>query len=213
MSATRNKRRTIDAAGLAALALLTGAAYLAVVEPALDAQRRLELEKSESVKAEQKADQAASELADAQRQLVTLERELDTMAVELRSRSAINKQIDRLTGIASDSGVKLTRIAPGEQWGNQWFTAVPIAMSGTGTFAAGGAFLERVRGDCPDVSVRGLKLAGQPLTAVRAPAETPRAENAKTENPNQDDAPVTTIEIEFVWYAAPEGTTAAVTTK
>lgn len=200
MSPLRRKRRMVDLSGGAAILALTAAAYLSVVEPSVRAQRRLEAERRASAEAQARADEAAKELADTQRQLILLERELDTLAVDLRTPAQINRQIDRLTGIAESAGVRLTRIAPQASWANQWFTAVPISMSGRGTFASAAAFLESVRRECPDVSVRGLKIAGQ--------TGQPAADNAP-----KGAAASTSIDIEFVWYAEPEGTAGVPTTR
>lgn len=195
----------IDAVGGGALLLLTGAAYLFVAEPAMEAQRRLEAERKASAESESRADQAAKDLSDAERQLAQLERELNTVAVELRTPAQINRQIDRLTMIAESSGVRLSRITPQSGWGNQWYTAVPISMSGSGTFTSAADFLRRVRTECADVSVRGLKIVGR-TDAIAAAA-------SATDNTAPGTPTTTSLEIEFVWYAAPEGTAAVPTTK
>ncbi len=213
MSTARRKRRLIDAGGVAAMAALSVAAYLLVVEPSWRAQQRLDAERSESARAESQAEKAAADLADANRQLAQLERELDTMAVELRAPGSINRQIDRLTGLADRSGVKLTRIYPESAWGNQWFTAVPITMTGTGTFASAAEFVHRVLIECADVSVRGLKLTAQPSGVERGGTTSTTPRTAKSEKADAQPQAPAAMEVEFVWYAAPEGTAGVDTTK
>lgn len=201
MSTGGGPNMMINVAGVAALAAITTVGYLVVVAPALQATQREQAVLKESSSASQRAQDEALKLLDSQRRRSQLERELERTTVQLILPSRVNEQIDRMTHLTAEHDLRLVRMSPGVAKRGQWYTAIPINMSGDGSFPSCAAFIESVRREFADVSIRGLKLTSK-LDIASIAADKPAAE---TEQKPAESGTPTAFEFEFVWYAAADG--------
>lgn len=200
----------VDALALVAMAAMSIAGYLVVVQPVLQEAERRDQARAQTDDAVRKASAATSHLEDSRKRLSRIETELDSVAVQLLPPGRINQQIDRLTGLAERHALRLSQMGPEKSARSKWFTAVPIRMNGAGSYLSFRAFLGAVSDEFPDVSVKGLRLNAPADVAQRA-AQSPAPGDASdrgTENNANAAVADATFEIEFVWYAAPEGSAA-----
>lgn len=198
-------RRTIDAIGVVAALAVSAGGYMLVVQPAMqETLRRSELaRKAEEVR--KAADDAAVGLRDAQKRLAQVEDQLGGVDVKLVAPTRINQQMDALTMLAQEHRLRITQLSPDRPERNRWFTGVPIRMSGEGTFPACVAFVEAVSARHNDVAVRGLRLAALSSGPGPAQSDAPTPENADGNTPKAPPQTPATFDVEFVWYAAPDG--------
>lgn len=206
-----NSTLKVDALAFAALALMSAAGYLVVVQPVLQEAERRDQARAQTDEAVRKASAAAGNLEESRKRLSRIETELDSVAVQLLPSGRINQQIDRLTGLAERHALRLSQMGPERSARSKWFTAVPIRMNGAGSYLSFRAFLGAVSDEFPDVTVKGLRLNAPADVAQRARQNSDDAgsgADASAENNASNAASDATFEIEFVWYAAPEGSAA-----
>lgn len=174
--------RAIDAAGVAACALLLAAAYLVGLAPrlrerSLDAERRAEL------------DRGRVELSG----LITQKRDLEAKSAELkvkRERNTVrlqgvrevNRRADVILDVAGASGLRVAEIAPGAPVTKDGLTVVPIRLRGTGTYGAVTQLLSRLHEKYRDTAVTTLTLSA-----------------------GVDEQAAPEFSVDFAWFALPDG--------
>jgi Tfp pilus assembly protein PilO len=177
----------IDLAG-AAIALAIGAiAYWAAIVPANNSrQALLEQRKSlqDSEKAIQETKAATANLRD---QFSQLRAAIAANPVKLGASSGVNSEISHLTELATGLGLKVAEVQPGEATYCRQYGAVPIHITGSGSFGAWTGFTHRLSTDCPDVWVDAFVLNGKP--------ETPGA--------------WADFAVDLVWFVQPQGQVAS----
>ncbi len=203
-----NSTLRVDVLGFAVAALMSVAGYLVVVQPVRQEAERRDQARAQTEEAVRKATTAAGHLEESRKRLSRIETELESVAVQLLPSTRINQQIDRLTGLAERHALKLSQMGPEKSERSKWFTAVPIRMDGAGSYLSFRSFLSAVSNEFPDVTVKGLRLNSPADIAQRATRQPPNT-GTGAENNAANAVADATFEIEFVWYAAPEGSAAA----
>lgn len=152
-----------DLTGAAVCAALTVMAYVAVVDPLVQAQASQRVERTElSVRQERLTKQAAAvsllaqDLANMKKAAAGLP-EFTTVPPQQS-----NQRLADLTHLASEWGLTVDELRTAEPIPGDRFQIVPIHLSGSGTFQHCTSFLHRLRATFPDTAVSNLKIAKQP---------------------------------------------------
>lgn len=220
MSAFGKTTMFIHAAGIAGVIALSIVGYVAALRPALRATERREEAHQSASQAAKQAATAEAELTDARRKMIQIETDLKSVEVQLIPSGRVNQQIDRLATLAESHQIKLDQLSPGKTTSSRWFSAVPIRMSGTGSFVSCVKFIESVGQRFPDVAVQGLKIDSRWAPGQTAGSSSPKttgggggaSENAAVRSAAGTPTPAA-FQVEFVWYAAPEASAGAEDTK
>jgi len=101
--------------------------------------------------------------------------------LHLAPTSQLNERLSQITTLAAAEGLEVEGIQPGDAHTAPHYIRQPIRVDGNGGFEAAVQFLHRLHKNLPDVSVRSLKLTGEPGGAGQKP----------------------TFSFDLRWYAAP----------
>jgi Tfp pilus assembly protein PilO len=165
MNWLRNKfSRTwrIDAAGIAACAALTFAAYLAGAEPLLDRRQQV-VECSEQLnQARQQHRNLLGSNREMKSKLSGVEQALEKAEVSLQPARLVNQRIAALTALANEVGLEVQSINTSVLIPGLRFSQLPIRVISTGDYRTSAAFLHRLPQAFRDMSVAGFDLSDNP---------------------------------------------------
>lgn len=160
----------VDAAGLAAAAALTAAAYFGALRPLTDARgARGDLAARQEAE-ERAAEELAASAGAVQRRLDDLTRQLEGSSLVLRPAEEINKRITALAAVAAECGLTLNALSPGQATPGARYGTVPVQLAGQGTYTDCAEFLRALHGLFRDTGVHAFDLAGDPGTPEMPPA-------------------------------------------
>lgn len=171
--------------GVALVAAITAAAYLAGVRPILSARAKEAedaLEASRRVVEVQGLETKRVDLLDL---LEAQQRELRESPVRLRAVGEINDVVARVAGLAEASGLEVSELAPGVMQPSGRLAVVPMKLSADGDYDDVMAFLEAVKDQVPELAVQRAQVEAEREADVRALVSRTR------------------LKVEFAWYAAP----------
>ena len=172
--------------GVVGLLAITAGGVMLGVRPAIDRAQELRGMITSVNERDQKARAAEAAHAAAQGLDRRLTAELEK-AVRLLPHTRINERLADLTARAEKRGVRVEQITPGNPTMHTRATAVPIRLSGSGTYAEVTRLLREFRAEYRDMALVSLQMTGQP---------------AKSGEKGSCVA-------EFTWYAAPAVSAAA----
>jgi len=171
----------IDAAGLGACLVVSIAAYLFGVVPLMrqsaaahDLAQQLEHQKqtaSDTLKSHHTLKQRLEHAQEA----------LNEAPFRLRPISHLNQYLAQITNLATKSGLTLHEIQPGQPASLRYYRAIPIRLSGTGTYRVCALFLHQLNKKFPDTRVSSMKLLA-------------------ASHPTNPEAQIT---VDLAWHAAP----------
>jgi hypothetical protein len=101
--------------------------------------------------------------------------------VQLEPRSQVNHRLARLTKLASDAGIGVERLAPGSTSDGPRHGTMSFRLSGKAPYAACETFVARLHDSFNDMAVTMLRLSAAP-----------------------DSAEPVTVELELLWFTAPD---------
>jgi len=176
----------VDCAGVLAVLALTTCAYAFGIRPLVE-RRQEESERARELQGEtaKRAELEAALRASAAR-LADTQRFLTAHQLVLRSTTALNAQLARLTALATGAGLQVDSLEPGREEPGPNCTAVSIRLAGRGDYRTLIKFLGELRAQAPDSSVVQFSLSAPP-------------------SPSH---PTVAFGLSIVWYAAPKGTLA-----
>ncbi len=167
----------MDSIGVAVFIALTGLAYLLEFEPAMRDRDALRA--------------GATELADKRETSTRLQSTIYSLNNQIQARQAaqatelklqpptqINDRLSALSTLATDHGLTVEAIEPGEAKGAVRYSTIPIRILGRGKYPQVARFIHALRTELPDTSVTDLAISGA-----------------------GDTAP--TVTLNLLWYAAP----------
>jgi Tfp pilus assembly protein PilO len=171
----------IDLGGLVVIAALTGAAYLAQVQPILaqreearDQAQQLVAERTRGAALDRTLRQLASDIQNAKSQL-------SVIPVELEPTAALNQRLTQLGEIANQSNVQVDRIESENPLPHAHYQTVLIHLNGQGKFLDAIQFLENLRDTLGDCGISRMNMRAQ----------------------TQGDTSVA-IQLDVIWYAQSE---------
>lgn len=170
----------IDMIGLGCCAALTGAGYVIAVVPVAQSSAAVAKLHSEIDAAQSRADQLLELTRKADASLARILSRLDSSSLSLEPAERVNRRVNELTRLASESGLKVDELQPGVPEAGALYRIVPIQMSGTGSYPDCAMFLHRLRHELRDTTVRSLRVVA-----------------------TGGDGTTSTIVFDLVWYAAP----------
>jgi Tfp pilus assembly protein PilO len=178
---THRRSWRANAIGLGCCAALTVAAYLITVSPILrsEAERAgMQAHIDEQAERVMSLDEARDRL---RKQLEAARAQVAASHVQLQSSEFLNSRLALIVELASSSGIEIYQSRPGKMIDTPRYQAVPISLSGVGSFTDCAAFLHRLHETLGDTGVVAFELTGKP-EAPNTPAS---------------------FRFELVWYAAP----------
>jgi len=181
--------RTIDAAAIAVLLLLTLGVYFSAAQPLMRQWSHQRQQIAERDALQSRAAEARLELARLKDQARSIRNALATSEVHLRYAGEMNRKIAALTQLADRFGLKVNAVQPGEFESGARFGVVPIMLEGTGVYPRFVAFCRALKRQQPDVAIESLAFAS---------ARGSRSTNAP---PQRDREAV--FETRMVWYTIP----------
>jgi Tfp pilus assembly protein PilO len=179
-SAHRRSWRT-DAVGSGFCAAMTIAAYLITINPIIRSESEragMQSHVEEQARRVMSLDESRERLG---KQLDEVREQVAASHVQLQSSEFLNSRLALIIELASTSGIEIYQSRPGRMIDTPRYQAVPISLSGAGSFTDCAAFLHRLHETLGDTGVVAFELTGKP------------------------EAPNTTASFRFelVWYAAP----------
>ena len=152
----------VDAAGLAACALITAGAYLLAVRPILDGRtaQQARLAELDEARAQVAALNASGRRLRAQ--IGGLESRLAVNEITLQPASMVNQRLARVTALAGECGLEVQYVQTGAHQFGPRYGQVPILVSCTGSYRTCATFLHRARLEFPDTAVRSFQMSASP---------------------------------------------------
>ena len=157
--------RRIDTAGAIACAALTLFGYFAIVRPFASERATLVAVRGQVATAERKKRTLKTTQRGIKTDLATVRRELEASPVKLEPVSRLNHRLALIEQAAEESGLLIHETRSSEVVSGDRFDAVPIEVSGAGSFPECARFLHRLQQELPEVEVIGFALSVNPGNA------------------------------------------------
>jgi Tfp pilus assembly protein PilO len=155
----------IDVVGVATCAVITLAGYLAGARPLLNSRDDRAQQQVALIDARQSVSTLAGSARSLRTQFTGSQLALAKIQIALQPASSLNQRIAELTNLAVDCQLEVQFVQPGSIVSGSRFAQIPIQVAGTGSSQACSAFLHRLRGKFPDISVRDFDLSTSPADA------------------------------------------------
>ena len=178
-----NTNRLIDVAGAAVCVLITAAVFFTGLYPVLERREQMQREHQQLNTKRQRAQRLDSAATRLSHHMTRLREAAAKHELRLAPLDRLNHRLSRITVLATDAGLHIERLQPGQRVAGDHYQTVPIKVSGQGAFSDSSAFLRRLHRTMPDVAVAGVRVAGRPDKAP--PKASP------------------TFAFDLLWYAAP----------
>lgn len=176
--------RAVDAAGVAACALLLGLAYLVGLAPRLRERAEAVQQRADLEMGRQEVARLEDERRALQARAADLESKLASGPLRPSRASEVNGRVQAIVELAEQCGLRISQLSPGSPVPGDRFVVVPLKARGTGGYAALTSLISTLHERFPDTAVAALTLTGS------------AAGDATPE-----------FSVEFAWYTAPDGTT------
>lgn len=146
------ERLGIHAAGAAACAIISLAAFAAIIRPELNARDSIRDQARSRAERRAEIDAAVAERARLRDVIDDQRRRIDASPIRLREHDALNAVIASLTDLAQRRGVALDRLEPGKPEQRGPLLVTPIRLAGTTSFPDAVAFFDELRAAMPDIA-------------------------------------------------------------
>lgn len=173
----------LDAIGLAIFIALTVLAYLVEIEPAMREREATRAALNELADKRETRSHLQTTIHNNDKQIATLQAN-QAKELQLLPPAQINDRFSALSALASDQGLQVEAIEPGEASGTVHYSTIPIRINGRGKYPQFAKFLRALREELPDTSVTDVNLSGGGSTTAA------------------------TFTLNLLWYAAPAPTVA-----
>lgn len=160
---------------------LTAAAYTLGVRPLIERQAHESAQREQLQERRQTASRLADEWADLQRHLNADKAILARTPVRLQPATLVNQRLAAVTGLATECGLALDEVRPGNAVDSTHFQRVPIRIVGGGSYPACAAFLRKMRSSFGDMGVNQFMVS-----------------SVNTATPSA--APPASFQAELVWF-------------
>jgi Tfp pilus assembly protein PilO len=151
---------------------LTVAGYALGVRPLMDRQAHESAQLQTLKERRATASRLAGEAADLQREVDAGKDILARSPVRLQPAALINQRLAAVTRLATDCGLSLDEVRPGNAVDSTHFQTVPIRIVGGGRYPACAAFLRNLRRTFGDIGVRQFMVSN---VSGSVPSTTPAA--------------------------------------
>ena len=151
---------------------LTVAAYALGVRPLMDRRAQASAQLQTLTDRRATASRLAAEAADLQREVNAGKEILARSPVRLQPAALINQRLAAVTRLATECGLSLDEVRPGNAVDSTHFQTVPIRIVGGGRYPACAAFLRNLRQTFGDIGVRQFMVSN---VSGSVPSATPAA--------------------------------------
>jgi len=182
--------RHLDLIGGAVCAALTLGVYLVGVVPLLDARAAYEADEKAFVAEQAKANQMETTLRTLQTRLETARQRSAESHVHLRPLSTAPLHVAQISQLAEACGLQVDDMQTGTPSPGAFAIAVPVHLTGTGTYTACTLFLSRLREALPETRVEAFALTGSGNDATGAASfRMDLAWHARLKAPQEESGP------------------------
>jgi hypothetical protein len=150
----------IDGAGVTAILVVSAIFYFAALRPMLDQREQAAAQQRQLAMQAQKASDAATALHTAQDRLELVQKQIAENPQKLEPLRALNNRLAGITAAATARQLDIADIRPGSALNGAHYTTVPIAISGSGSFANCVRYLHDLHEKFGDTAVTGVRLTG-----------------------------------------------------
>ena len=171
----------LDAIGVAIFIALTVLGYLLEFEPALRDREAMRAGLAELADKRETISRLQGTIHSTSAQIAALQTAQEK-ELKLLPPAQINDRLSALSSLASEQGLQVEAIEPGEASGSVRYSTVPIRINGRGKYPQFAKFLRTLREELPDTSVTDINLSGGGSTTAA------------------------TFTLNLLWYAAPAPT-------
>jgi Tfp pilus assembly protein PilO len=168
----------LDAIGVSVFIALTLLAYVLQFEPVMRDQDALRLGNAELTEKREQSSRLQTTIRNLNTQMDD-HQDAQKKELKLQAPSEINDRLSALSTLASDNGLLVEAVEPGEGASGRRFSTVPIRMNGRGTYPQFVKFIHALRSELPDTAVTDISIGGGGGSAAA------------------------TFTINLLWYAAP----------
>ncbi|MEE9211280.1 MAG: type 4a pilus biogenesis protein PilO [Phycisphaeraceae bacterium] len=152
----------IYATGAAVCAALTVAVYFAGIRPVFHAHQHRTLQQAKLKDQRRLASELAASLSTLRRDVASVTQALDESPLRLEPAGHINQRLARLTELATNHGLEIHQIQPGQVQRDVHYDIVPVHLAGEGTYQTYAAFIHQLHRKFPDTGVSSFELSGNP---------------------------------------------------
>ncbi len=170
----------VDAIGVGACIVVTGLAYLLGVAPVMDQAKQTGQQRQAFLDQQRQANALRASYDSINRQIQQIQRALDREGFRLKPAIQMNQHLADLTELATQAGLSLHGIQPGQAVRGEHYGSVPITISGIGSYPSCAKMLHGLHQKFPDTRVTRLGLS------VSSSTRTPTAK----------------FDLSLVWYTA-----------
>jgi Tfp pilus assembly protein PilO len=160
----------IDALGAAACLVLTLGVYLLGVGPLRTAHQDFTADQEALATELAHADRLEASLQTLQAQLLTTRRRAAETTLDLAPLGTAPTHLARISQLATAAGLQVDDIQTGNPVPGAYATAVPVTLSGSGTYTACTRFLAGLRQALPETCVQTFALTGEAKQATGSAA-------------------------------------------
>jgi hypothetical protein len=171
----------VDAIGACLLIAIGLVCYVALAQPMLDKRAVARSQAVEMVTKRESLTRTRAARQDTEARLLGVRNEVNKQSVRLEPRSQVNKRLDAVTRMAAESGIGVSRLAPGPTADGPRHGTMTLLLTGKADYHACEEFVSRLHRSFNDTAVTKLRLASIPAS----------------------DEPVT-VELELLWFTAPD---------
>ncbi len=159
---TRTLPLNIHAVGATVIGVISVAAFLVVVQPALSMRTERAAMGHELREQQRLAEQLGQERARLEEALDKIDMQLTTSEIQLQSSKYLNARIAHIIDHAAKDELDVHETRPGTVKDHPRYRTVPILLAGQGSYSNCAAFLHRLRESLPDTGVMAFELTGRP---------------------------------------------------
>jgi Tfp pilus assembly protein PilO len=156
----------IDGAGVVAIIVLSAIFYFAALNPMMQKRDAAEAQRLLLAAQAEKATDAAAALHAAQDRLLLVQKQIAESPQKLEPVRALNNRLAGITAAATARQLDIADIRPGAAAVGLHYTTVPIAISGSGSFADCVRYLHDLHRKFGDTAVIGVRLIGNAQDAT-----------------------------------------------
>lgn len=153
------QRWHLDAAGAAALVVLTAAAWFLGADPLRCSHEAWQDEKADLATQQEQAAKLDASLVALQRRLEDARKARANGGLQLRSAASVNSQLMQISALATDCGLTIDDVRADRPQPGPYFDTIPIDLAGAGTYRACTVFLSRLGQKFADTTVLSLRLS------------------------------------------------------
>jgi Tfp pilus assembly protein PilO len=163
-SPTRSWR--IDAAGVGACLAITILGVLVVVQPAVRVRMDQASLREELLTLREQVAELEGARTRMKEELGRLDDRLAANRLQLQGPEHLNTRMARIIESAASSGIVIDETRSGQAGRAELYQAVPVELSGTGSYPGCTAFLHGLHDQLPDTGVVSFELTGNPGRAA-----------------------------------------------